>query len=150
MNKNKKSRVHQFKLHLIAFTLIEIILVLSIAMLLVGVAAASLTGVLAGAKINRAEADVQSLKAAVMQYANLNRGIPPSTEQGLDALLKRPTISPHPRNWTQLVDNEKALIDPWGNKYQYRHPGRINPTSFDIFSCGPDGKPNTDDDIGNW
>lgn len=132
------------------FTLLEIILVLSIAVLLMGLAAASLSGILSGASINKAQADVQSLKAAIMQYQNLNRGVAPTTEQGLMSLYKRPTIPPLPRSWTQIIDNENALRDPWNNYYQYRNPGKKNPRSFDIFSMGPDGLPDTDDDIGNW
>lgn len=143
-------RLIRTQTHGVAFTLIEIILVLTIAVLLIGVTAASLTGLIGGARINRAEADVQSLKAAIMQYQNLNRGLPPTQEQGLDALFRKPNRPPVPRNWTQLIDRESALFDPWNNKYQYRYPGIKNPNSFDVFSMGPDGLPNTDDDIGNW
>ena len=42
------------------------------------------------------------------------------------------------------------MIDPWGKDYQYTVPGTHNPKNFDLFSPGPDGLPNTTDDIGNW
>jgi general secretion pathway protein G len=45
---------------------------------------------------------------------------------------------------------EKFPIDPWGHKYIYEYPGKHNPNGYDLFSAGPDGKPGTDDDIGNW
>jgi type II secretion system protein G len=45
---------------------------------------------------------------------------------------------------------EKFPVDPWGHKYIYAYPGKHNPNGYDLFSAGPDGKPGTGDDIGNW
>jgi len=57
---------------------------------------------------------------------------------------------PKPQRWSQLVRLESDLLDPWGTKFLYRNPGSHNPTSFDVYSAGPDKQPDTSDDIGNW
>ena len=58
------------------------------------------------------------------------------------------TVEPIPPRWRKELDEE--TLDPWGHSYQYRNPGRHNPDKYDVFSMGPDGLPDTDDDIGNW
>jgi len=70
------------------------------------------------------------------------------TALGLAALITKPDSEPKPRNWAQAL--EQSLRDPWDQDYFYVQPGIHNPKSFDIYSAGPDRKPNTDDDIGNW
>lgn len=72
----------------------------------------------------------------------------PTTEQGLQALFTKPTTEPIPANWKQLLT--ELPVDPWGHAYQYRYPGVHNQSKFDVFSMGPDGQPDTADDIGNW
>jgi general secretion pathway protein G len=68
----------------------------------------------------------------------------PTQAQGLEALVTRPTSDPAPKQWVQYVKPE-LLVDPWGKKYQYRNPGKQNPTGYDIFTLAPDGS-----EIGNW
>jgi general secretion pathway protein G len=60
-----------------------------------------------------------------------------------------PAAEPRPRRWSALAKPD-ALIDPWGRKIGYRNPGKRNAGGYDVFSLGPDGLENTEDDIGNW
>lgn len=129
------------------FTLFEIMLVLGIIVLLMGLGIRSLTGLGEYAKITAAESDIQTFSIALRTYETYNQMLP-TTEQGLEALVNRPASPPIPRRWQQLMDQIKK--DPWGEDYIYIYPGRRNPSGFDLFSAGPDRKPNTDDDIGNW
>jgi len=75
----------------------------------------------------------------------------PTTAEGLRALLKRPPMLPEGVKWLgPYVDKNDLPKDRWGHDYVYRCPGRHNQDQFDVFSCGPDGIPETADDIGNW
>ena len=78
----------------------------------------------------------------------LANGFPPSTQQGLAALVTKPTVSPIPRKWSQ--QEKKLERDPWGMEYKYECPGKHNKKGFDVYSSGPDRTPGTADDIGNW
>jgi general secretion pathway protein G len=91
-----------------------------------------------------AYAGAQALQAQLNIYARLN-GFYPTAEQGLNALVSRPTTSPIPQNWSQLVFPAE-LIDPWHHPFVYRSPSPKDSTSFDLFSLGPDGV-ESDDDI---
>ncbi len=130
------------------FTLMEMLLVLGIIALLVGMGTYMMVNVLGDAEEGKVKADIQTLKASLIRYKTKG-GIYPTTEQGLKALVTKPSDGPQPRSYKTLL-SEQALYDPWGNLYQYRRPGRNNPEDFDIYSLGPDGKEGTDDDIGNW
>ena len=94
----------------------------------------------------RAEADLDTLVMQLDLYQESN-GFYPSTEQGLQALVAPPDTEPKPTKWRQFM--AKVPVDPWGNSYIYFVPGKNNPDSFDLYSAGPDGEPDTDDDIGN-
>ena len=130
-----------------AFTLLEIMLVVIIIALLLGAAIYSMGPQLFVAQNVRVQADLSSITTALRTYQGLN-GFLPSTQQGLQALVTRPDSEPKPRQWQLMMD--KLPRDPWGKDYLYVQPGVHNPTSFDVFSAGSDGKPNTDDDVGNW
>jgi general secretion pathway protein G len=130
------------------FTLMEMIIVLTIIALLVALAMNTLTGVGDTAKEEAAAANVSAFKTALYSY-QLESGSLPTTEQGLKALWSRPTVEPIPDRWHAMFTEEQGS-DPWGHPYQYLNPGKHNPDSFDVFSMGPDGLPDTDDDIGNW
>jgi general secretion pathway protein G len=99
------------------------------------------------AAAQRAEADIQVLSTQLKLYQALN-GFPPSTPRGLEALVNYPSSDPQPTLWRRLL--QKLPPDPWGHPYLYRMPGVHNPNSFDVYSMGPDGKADTNDDIGNW
>ena len=128
------------------YTLIEIMLTLAIIAVLLSAGIYYATGNLDFAKEQRVIADVQSLTTQLRTYEAQNLFLP-TTEQGLRALVEKPATEPVPPRWRQLM--EKPPIDPWGMPYQYRNPGKHNPTKFDIFSMGPD-RVESEDDIGNW
>lgn len=93
------------------------------------------------------EGRVNSLTAMVIRYRALE-GAYPTQAQGLLALHQEPK-APKPRMWTQTVAKMEDLNDVWGRPFQYRYPGKRNPSSFDVWSMGPDGISDNDDDIGN-
>ena len=129
------------------FTLIESMMVVMIIGLLAGVAAYNLGDNIGVAKDTKIRSDLQTIQTQLMVYESMN-GFPPSSEQGLRALVQQPSSNPAPRAWRQLL--KEVPLDPWGMEYQYVQPGRRNSESYDIFSAGKDRTPGTEDDIGNW
>ena len=73
----------------------------------------------------------------------------PRGAEGLRALVERPQSLPPTANWSRYLDESYVPKDPWGNDFVYRQPGRVNPDGYDLFSPGPDGRADTEDDIGN-
>lgn len=128
------------------FSLLEILIAIA---LLAGVAAiviSNLDSILGSGNRETARIFVsETLEAPLMQY-RINMNAYPTTEQGLEALLKAP--SENAAGW-QGPYIKKLPKDPWGMPYQYRSPGTHNPGSYDIWSFGPD-KAESADDIGNW
>ena len=131
-----------------AFTLMEMILVLGIIALLLGVGTYFMVDVLSDAEEGKAKADITALSTSLIRYKTKAR-MYPSEQQGLDALVNRPNSQPEPASWKQFM-KPQGIIDPWGQTYEYRYPGKHNATSYDIFSLGFDKKEGTEDDIGNW
>ncbi|MCC6881703.1 MAG: type II secretion system major pseudopilin GspG [Verrucomicrobiales bacterium] len=129
------------------FTLMEMVLVLGIIALLAGTGIAFLVGVGDFGKETKVKADLNTLASALRAYEAQSLTLPTS-RQGLQALVERPGSKPQPKSWRQFL--KKPLLDPWGNEYQYSFPGNHDPKGFDLSSNGPDGKPGTPDDIGNW
>jgi general secretion pathway protein G len=125
------------------FTLLEIMIVVTIISLLMGAAIYKLKGNIEYAKRARIEADVQGINTQLKLYESMN-GFFPSTEQGLQALVVQPDTDPKPSRWYQLYSERPK--DPWQSDYIYRCPGIKNPNGFDLFSPGPDRKPDTADD----
>ena len=100
------------------------------------------------AKEQRVGADIQAITTQLRVYEMLNYA-PPTTSQGLEALVKKPSGSPTPPKWRQLM--ETIPLDPWGNPYQYAYPGQHG--MIDIYSLGADGREGGEGlnaDIGNW
>lgn len=128
------------------YTLFEIMLVLGIIAVLVGSAIYLLVGNIDVARQSRVDADFQAISTQLRTYEMQNMRMP-TTEQGLQALVTRPSSPPQPRRWVQLM--ERVPLDPWGEPYQYRNPGTLNPQGFDLISKGPDRQLGTDDDITN-
>ncbi|MFM8830553.1 MAG: type II secretion system major pseudopilin GspG, partial [Spartobacteria bacterium] len=95
------------------------------------------------AKEQRVDSDIEAISMQLRTYEMLNYRMP-STEQGLKALVSQPTTEPRPRRWKQLM--KTVPVDPWGNEYVYRNPGKGG-AAFEIYSLGPDGK-ESDDDAG--
>lgn len=129
------------------FTLMEMVLVLGIIALLAGTGIAFLVGVGDFGKETKVKADLNTLSSALRAYEAQSLVLP-NTRQGLQALVEKPSSKPQPKTWRQFL--KKPLLDPWGNEYQYAHPGKHDPKGFDVFSMGPDSKAGTGDDIGNW
>src|SRR5258708_7065735 len=113
------------------FTLMEMLIVLSIIALLMGIAIYNLTGIQVTAKEEKASTDVASFKEALIAY-ELVSGSLPTTDQGLKVLWTKPTIEPIPQHWRAQLSQE--TLDPWGHPYQYRNPGKHNTESYDVYS----------------
>lgn len=102
------------------------------------------------AKVTVVRGDINAIAAALDMY-KLDNGTYPSTQQGLEALVEKPSGNPQPRNWNQDGYLKRLPVDPWGNAYLYLAPGTKG--AFDLYSLGADGKEGGSDmsaDIGNW
>lgn len=130
---------------LTGFTLIEIMLVV----IIIGALAAMVIPRLAGrseqARIAAARVDVDANIATGLKLYELDNGYFPSSEEGLNALLVKPSSA---NNWNGPYI-EKEPIDPWGREYQYKSPGDSRPQDYDLYSLGRDGQ-ESDDDVKNW
>ena len=132
------------------FTLVEIMVVVAILGILAALIVPKIIGRSDDARIVAAKQDVATLVAALKLYRLDNQRYP-STEQGLKALVEKPTVDPVPANWKTGGYLDKLPKDPWGNAYQYLQPGIHG--ELDIFSLGADGQPGgtgNDADIGSW
>ena len=130
-----------------AFTLIEIMLVVVIIGALAAMIVPRLTGRSEQAKVAAAKADIGAHLATALKLYELDNGNFPSTGQGLDALLTKPTTNPLASNWNGPYI-EKKSIDPWGHPYQYVSPGNHR-ADYDLSSKGRNDK-KEEDDITNW
>jgi general secretion pathway protein G len=119
------------------YTLFEIMLVLGIIAVLVGSAIYMLSGNIDVAKEQRVTSDIQAISMQLRTYEMLNFR-KPTTEQGLKALVAMPASDPKPQRWKKLM--EAVPLDPWGNEYVYRNPGKYKTDGFDLYSLGPQGK----------
>lgn len=132
------------------FTLIEIMVVIAIIGILATLIVPNIMGRPDEARVTAAKHDVSTINQALKLY-RLDIGRYPTTEQGLKALVERPTSEPIPQNWKASGYLGQLPKDPWGNAYSYSNPGTRS--EIDIVSYGADGKPGgagTDADIGNW
>jgi general secretion pathway protein G len=91
----------------------------------------------------------ESMKTSLTTY-RIHMGDYPSTSEGLQALVSRPSTGKADRWHGPYIEGGKIPLDPWGEPYQYRNPGERNKGSYDIWSKGPDKQSGTEDDIGNW
>lgn len=130
--------------HHSGFTLLEMVIVLGIIAMILGGAIFAMKGIGDAAKLRQAEADFKSLESALQMY-KLNAGQFPTTSQGLKALQDKPTTTPVPRRWVQVMN--KIPEDPWGSPYGYRFPGKKRASEPEIISKGPDLQENTQDDL---
>ena len=119
------------------YTLMEIMLVVAIIAVIAGGVIVKMTGALDVAKIQRAEQDINNIYSALKLYEARNYQMPDQS-QGLEALVSAPTTGAKPANWTKLMDS--MPVDPWNTPYQYRNPGKRDPSGIDVFSFGPDRK----------
>ena len=129
------------------FSLLEIMVVLVIIGMIMAIVAPNIMGQQEEAKIDKAKIDISALEDAMNMYKLRNNRYP-TTEQGLEALVEETTIEPLPKRFPEGGFIEKLPVDPWDNPYKLVSPGEFG--KIDIFSMGPDGVSDTDDDIGNW
>jgi general secretion pathway protein G len=129
------------------FTLMEILLVVVIIGILAAAVLPQLTKQLPFVQKKRAEQDIATISSALDRYYMQNNDYP-TTDQGLKALIEKPSSAPIPKNWVGPYV-KKQPMDPWQNEYKYKCPGDHNPDEYDLWSTG---KLPTDDsdDICNW
>jgi len=130
------------------FTLIEIMVVLVIIGVLAALIAPNVLDRAGDAKVTAARTDVNNLMQALKLYKLDNQRFP-TTEQGLEALVRKPSTGAVPPNWKPYLD--KLPNDPWGRPYQYLNPGVKG--EIDVFSFGADGQPGGEGhnaDVGSW
>ena len=130
------------------FTLIELLVVISIIGVLGALIVPNVLDRLDDSKVTAAQTQVGSLMQQLKLYKLDNQRYP-SAEQGLDALVHKPTAGTIPPNWRPYLD--KMPVDPWGKPYQYANPGVKG--EIDVYSFGADGKvggEGRDADIGSW
>jgi len=132
------------------FTLIEIMVVVVILGILAALVVPKVMGRPDEAKIIAAKQDIGSLMQALKLY-RLDNNVYPATDQGLQALVAKPSAPPIPGNWKTGGYVERLPKDPWGHDYQYLNPGLRG--EIDIFSLGADGAAGGEGnnaDIGSW
>jgi len=129
------------------FTLLELLVVMVIIGLLAGYVAPKFFGQLDKSEVKTAQAQIVAFDKAIAQY-RLDIGRYPTAEQGLDALMARPTNEP---KWDGPYLDKKVPLDPWGKSYVYKFPGEHR--EYDLFSFGKDGQPSGEGvnaDVTNW
>ncbi len=130
------------------FTLIELMVVLVIIGVLAALIVPNVLSRTDDARVTAARTDVNNLMQALKLYRLDNQRYP-SAEQGLQALVARPTVGAVPRNWKPYLD--KLPNDPWGHAYQYANPGVKG--EIDVYSLGADGVvggEGKDAEVGSW
>lgn len=130
------------------FTLIEIMVVVVILGILAAIIVPRIVSRPDEARVVKAKQDVLAIESALDLY-KLDNGFFPSTDQGLQALVTKPSSDPIPGNWRAYL---KSLpMDPWNRPYQYLNPGQHG--TVDVFTYGADGKPGgtgINAEVGNW
>ena len=130
------------------FTLIELMVVLLIIGVLAALIVPNVLDRADDARVTAAKTDVSNLMQALKLYKLDNQRYP-SAEQGLQALLTKPTVDPMPVNWKPYLD--QLPKDPWGRPYQYLSPGIKG--EVDVMSFGADGQTGGEGknaDVGSW
>ncbi|MBW8828041.1 MAG: type II secretion system major pseudopilin GspG [Burkholderiales bacterium] len=130
------------------FTLIELMVVLLIIGVLSALIVPSVLDRLDEGKVTGAKSDINTLVQSLKMYKLDNQRFP-TAEQGLQALVSKPTAGPVPSNWRPYLD--KLPNDPWGHAYQYANPGVKG--EIDVYSLGADGVVGGEGknaDIGSW
>ena len=122
------------------FTLIELLVVIVILGILATFLVPKIMEKPDEARVVKAKNDIKAIEMALKMY-KIDNGMYPTTEQGLEALIRKPTIPPIPKNYREggYLDTDEVPKDPWGNPYIYRSPGE-NGRPYEIISYGADGK----------
>ncbi len=132
------------------FTLMEILIVVVILSILAITVVPQFMDAPDKARVAKTQADVKNIETAMSMY-KLDNFSYPSTSQGLNALIQKPSGSPEAKNWKPGGYLSQLPNDQWGNPYQYLNPGSRG--AIDIYSFGADGQPGGEGlnaDIGNW
>ncbi|MDA8095069.1 MAG: type II secretion system major pseudopilin GspG [Betaproteobacteria bacterium] len=132
------------------FTLIEIMIVVVILGILAALVVPKIMSRPEQARVVAARADISTIMQALKLY-ELDNGTYPTTDQGLQALVSKPTVPPIPANWKPGGYLERLPKDPWGHDYLYLNPGVHG--RVDVFSYGPQGQPGgqgENAEIGSW
>ena len=134
----------------LGFTLIEVMVVIAIIGIMATLIVPQIMSKPNEARVIAAKQDINSIVQALKLY-RLDNSRYPTTEQGLSALVAKPTSEPIPQNWKPNGYVDRLPKDPWGFAYQYSNPGTR--AEIDVFSLGADNKPGGtgfDADLGNW
>ena len=122
------------------FSLIEVLVVVVIMGMLIGLIGPNVLGQVDRARVTTAKSDIASLSQALDMY-KLDNHFYPTTDQGLEALVRRPQSSPEPRNWNPegYIKGNKLPLDPWDGEYVYMSPGEDN-RPYELLSLGADAR----------
>lgn len=135
------------------YTLIEIMAVLVLMAVLMVMVAPNIINNLTKGKVAATQTQISATDNVLTNYF-MDNGCYPSTEQGLKALLEKPSLPPVPDAWAGPYLSKKALpMDGWNHELHYVYPGVHNTDSYDLFSYGADnaeGGTNNNADLGNW
>jgi general secretion pathway protein G len=126
------------------FTLIEVMVVVVILGILAALIVPKIMSRPEQARMVKVKQDILAIQSSLDLY-KLDNGMYPTTDQGLEALIKKPTSDPIPRNWKSEGYLQQVPQDPWGEPYQYMNENE----KLKIFSYGPKGKEGGSE-IGNW
>ncbi|HEX9485259.1 MAG TPA: type II secretion system major pseudopilin GspG [Gemmatimonadaceae bacterium] len=135
-----------------AFTLIELLVVIAIIATLASIVAPQIFSNVGEARRNAAKSQLQILSLALDSY-RLDNDAFPTTTQGLDALRMPPQQGDAVSNWRGPYLRQTIPLDPWGRPYVYVSPGISNPTSYDLYTLGKDGRiggAGEDADLTSW
>ncbi|HKS17242.1 MAG TPA: type II secretion system major pseudopilin GspG [Planctomycetota bacterium] len=128
------------------FTLIELLLVVVIIGILAAIVVPRLTGRTEEAQIGATKATMTNIRTSLGLYETDN-GKFPTQDQGLLALIVKPTAAPEPKKWRKYLETSELPKDAWGNEFAYKNPGEKNTDGYDLVSAGPDGTMGNEDDI---
>ena len=134
------------------FTLIELMVVITVIAILAGLVAPMVFRNVGDAKASAAKAQIELFALALDAY-RLDNDYYPSTAQGLAALRDKPVGDPEARSWRGPYLRKAIPLDPWGRPYVFKSPGEVNRDSYDLLSFGRDGQPGgagEDADVTSW
>ena len=140
----KNKQITHLARHHRGFTIIEVMVVVVILAILAAIIVPKIMSRPEEARIVKVKSDITAIQAALDLY-KLDNGFYPSTDQGLKALVVKPTTPPVPHGWKEEGYLHEMAVDPWGEPYQYINNGE----KLRIFSYGPKGKEGQSE-IGNW
>jgi general secretion pathway protein G len=129
-----------------AFTLIELLLVLVILGVLAAIVVPKFAGRTEQARQTAAQSQIATFNTALDAF-EVDNGYYPKGKNGLNDLVQQPRDA---QNWKGPYMKNDIPMDPWGRPYVYECPGKHNPSSYDLYSLGIDGRANSEDDITNW